>query len=175
METALSVQDCNDVSAVQAWSGVVAYFRKTWRGYKWGSEWNGKQVKFAQQHPAKQTERHSAAIKMSSLTCGIGIRRLQWKSMWLNHTFIHYHVQIVFWWYKAVVRLQCSPSCCLYCSKKKEIPAWSRVKRYFGKYKLCVKKASRYLEQCNVRGENGTKISMSSLSALIKKKKNKNP
>lgn len=42
------------------------------------------------------------------------------ESMWLIHTFIHYHVQIVFRWYKAVVRLQCSPSCCLYCSKKRK-------------------------------------------------------
>lgn len=66
------------------------------------------------------------------------------ESMWLIHTFIHYHVQIVFWWYKAVVRLQCSPSCCLYCSKKRKYQHDQRVKRYFGKYKLCVKKASRH-------------------------------
>lgn len=77
------------------------------------------------------------------------------QSVWLSHTFIHNHVQIVLRWYKAVLRLQCSPSSCLYCIKKKEIPAWSRVKRYFGKYKLCVKKANRRLEWCDVGGAGG--------------------
>ena len=57
-------------------------------------------------------------LRLAHITSCILTKTALKESMSLIHTFIHYHVQIVFRWYKAVVRLQCSPSCCLYCSKK---------------------------------------------------------
>jgi len=47
--------------------------------------------------------------------------------------------------------------------------------RYFNKYKLCVKKASRHLKKCNVRGKNGARMSMSGQLTSAQRKKNKNP
>ena len=45
--------------------------------------------------------------------------RTPWET-WIHHTFLYYHVQIVFGCTKLFIRLQCSPPCCLYCSKKKK-------------------------------------------------------
>lgn len=81
-----------------------------------------------------------------NITCSYSNNKTAVKeSTWLIHTFIHYHVQIVFRWYKAVVRLQCSPSCCLYCSKKRTYQHDQESQGILANINYVFKKASRHL------------------------------
>lgn len=116
-------------------------------------------------------------LQLTYMTCNMLTKTAVKESMWLIHTFIHNHVQIVFRWYKAVVRLQCSPSCCLYCSKKRKYQHDQESRGTLANINYVLRRQADNSSNVMWGEKNGAKVSMSgfcqhSLKKRIKIHKN---